>query len=60
MGYTPKHAKPASARDAGLNSHHGSFGIIEAASGRHARTSGKARRDQDSEGPATRRSSPRA
>ena len=54
MRYTPKHAKPASLRDAALGSQHGPFGITEAATGRHARSTAKLRRDSDA-GARTRR-----
>jgi hypothetical protein len=60
MSYTPKHAKPSSAKGSTPGSHHGSFGIIDAATGRHTRTSGKARRDTDSDSPSARRSATRA
>jgi hypothetical protein len=60
MSYTPKHAKPSSLKDATMSSHHGAFGITDAASGRHARTNGKARRDTDSDSAAGRRSALRA
>ena len=37
MSYTPRHAKPASAKDIALSAYHGAFGSTEASSGRHAR-----------------------
>jgi hypothetical protein len=37
MSYTPKHAKPASAKDVARSTYHGAFGTAEAAPGRHAR-----------------------
>jgi hypothetical protein len=37
MSYTPKHAKPASAKNVALSSYRGAFGTTEAAHGRHAR-----------------------
>jgi hypothetical protein len=51
MSYTPKHAKPASLRDA---TQHGPLGITETATGRHARSTAKLRRDSDA-GARTRR-----
>lgn len=60
MSYTPKHAKPSSLKDATTSSHHGAFGITDAATGRHARTNGKARRDTDADSASARRSAMRA
>jgi hypothetical protein len=60
MSYTPKHAKPSSLKGATMSSHHGSFGITDTATGRHARTHGKARRDADSDSSSTRRSTTQA
>jgi hypothetical protein len=60
MSYTPKHAKPSSLKDATMSSHHGAFGITDAASGRHARTHGKARRETDTDSASARRSAMRA
>jgi hypothetical protein len=37
MSYTPKHAKPASAKDVALNTYRGAFGTSDATAGRHAR-----------------------
>ena len=37
MSYTPKHAKPTSAKDAALSTYRGAFGSSDVAPGRHAR-----------------------
>ena len=37
MSYTPKHAKPASAKDVALSTYRGAFGTTDTAPGRHAR-----------------------
>jgi len=42
MSYSPKHAKPASAKDIAVSAYRGAFGSHESSSGRHAR-SGKGR-----------------
>jgi hypothetical protein len=37
MSYTPKHAKPASAKDVALNTYRGAFGTADGTHGRHVR-----------------------
>lgn len=37
MSYTPKHAKPASAKDVALSTYRGAFGTTAVTPGRHAR-----------------------
>jgi hypothetical protein len=37
MSYSPKHAKPASAKDIAVSAYRGAFGSNESSSGRHAR-----------------------
>ena len=37
MSYTPRHAKPASAKDVALSTCRGAFGSTDLAPGRHAR-----------------------
>lgn len=60
MSYTPKHAKPSSLKDATTSSHHGAFGFTDAATGRHARANGKARRGTGSGSAPARRAAMRA
>ncbi|MGH3168200.1 MAG: hypothetical protein ACRDN0_20250 [Trebonia sp.] len=45
MGYSPKHAKPASLKDAAQGSRRGLFSISEASTGRHSARAGDAHRE---------------